>query len=220
MTAAHFKELGEFVQSCMAHYHVPGVAVGVLQDGQAHTAGFGLTNTEHPLPVDERTLFQIGSITKTITGTALMRFVAQGRLDLDAPLRAYLPGLRLADEDVARRVTTRHLLTHTGGWLGDFFDDCGRGDDALERMLDKVARLPQIAPLGAVWSYNNAGFYLAGRLLETLTGQTYERAARDLVLDPLGMAHSSSSPRRPFRIAWPPATWRCTRRGRRPLCRQ
>lgn len=190
MTMDLFDQLGEFARGRMAHYHVPGVAVGVLQNGQARMAGFGVTNSEHPLPVDGRTLFQVGSITKTITGTALMRLVIAGQLDLDAPVRAYLPGLRLADEEVGARVTTRHLLTHTGGWLGDFFDDSGRGDDALERMLDRVARLPQIAPLGAVWSYNNAGFYVAGRLLETLTGRVYERAARELVLDPLGMSHS------------------------------
>jgi CubicO group peptidase (beta-lactamase class C family) len=194
-TRLDFEALGAFVRERMAHYHVPGAAVGVLAGqatgrGQAVAAGFGVTNTEHPLAVDERTLFQVGSITKTVTGTALMRLATEGRLDLDVPLRRYLPGLRLADEAVAARVTARHLLTHTGGWVGDFFDDCGPGDDALERMLDKVARLPQLAPLGAVWSYNNAGFYLAGRLVEVLTGQTYERAARDLVLDPLGMEHS------------------------------
>jgi CubicO group peptidase (beta-lactamase class C family) len=174
----------------MRHYHVPGVAVGLVHAGEALTVGFGVTNTEHPLPVDADTLFQIGSITKTVTGTALMRLREQGRLDLDAPVRAYLPELRLSDEATAARLTVRHLVTHTGGWVGDFFDDCGPGDDALARMLDKVAMLAQTAPLGEIFSYNNAGFYIAGRVIEALTGETYEQAARRLVLDPLGMDRS------------------------------
>jgi CubicO group peptidase (beta-lactamase class C family) len=183
-------ELDELVPGLMAHYHVPGVAVGLWHDGRAITAGFGITNTEHPLPVDANTLFQIGSITKTVTGTVLMRLVELGRLDLDLPVRTYLPTLKLAEEGTAAAVTVRHLATHTGGWVGDFFDECGPGDDALARMLDKVARLPQIAPLGEVYSYNNAGFYIAGRVIEAITGQTYEQAARELVLDPLGMDRS------------------------------
>jgi CubicO group peptidase (beta-lactamase class C family) len=183
-------ELDELITNLMARYHIPGVAVGLWQNGQAQTAGFGVTNTEHPLPVHADTLFQIGSITKTLTGTVLMRLVEQDRLDLDAPVRRYLPDLKLADEGAAVAVTVRQLATHSGGWVGDFFDDCGPGDDALARMLDKVARLPQIAPLGEVFSYNNAGFYIAGRVIEAITGQTYEQAARALVLEPLGMDHS------------------------------
>ena len=70
----------------MEHWHVPGVAVGIWYEGQAYTAGFGVTNIENPLPVDENTLFQIGSTTKTITTTAVLRLVEQGKLDLDLSL--------------------------------------------------------------------------------------------------------------------------------------
>ncbi len=174
----------------MAHLHVPGVAVGVLLDDEVYTAGFGVTNVEHPLPVDSGTLFQIGSITKTVTGTVLLRLLEAGLVDLEAPLRAYLPGLRLADEAVAAGVTLRHALTHTGGWAGDFFDDCGPGDDALARMVGRLAELPQLTPLGSLWAYNNAGFYLAGRVVEVVTRQTYEAAVRAWLLDPLEMHRS------------------------------
>ena len=149
-----------------------------------------MTSLEHPLKVDGDTLFQIGSVTKTVTGTVAMRLVEQGELDLDAPVRSYLPDLRLADEDVAERVTMRHLLTHTGGWFGDYFADPSRGDDALERILPELAELPQLAPLGQVWSYCNSGFYIAGRVIEVLTGKPFESAARELVLEPLGMSRS------------------------------
>ena len=97
------RPLAERVTEAMARLRVPGVAVGLLLDGTEHTAGFGVTNVEHPLPVDADTLFQIGSTTKTATATLALQLAEAGRLDLDAPVRAYLPDLRLADEAVAAR---------------------------------------------------------------------------------------------------------------------
>ena len=181
------RPLADRVTEAMARLRVPGVAVGVLLDGTEHTAGFGVTNVEHPLPVDADTLFQIGSTTKTVTATLALQLAEAGRLDLDAPVRASLPDLRLADEAVAARVTLRHLFTHTGGWAGDHFPDTGEGDDALARAAAGLADLPQQTPLGATWAYNNAGFYLAGRALEVAAGQPYEAAVRARLLAPLGM---------------------------------
>lgn len=183
-------ELHAFIEQAMAHYHIPGVAVGVYHDGARQVGGLGVTNVDHPLAVDARTLYQIGSISKTFTGTTAMRLVEQGKLDLDAPIRTYLPDLKLADAQATERATMKHLLTHTGGWVGDYFDDLGAGDDALAKMTAAMADVPQIAPLGTLWSYNNAGFALAGRVIEVLTGQPFEAAVRSLVLDPLGMRHT------------------------------
>ena len=86
---------------------VPGVAVGVLQDGDEWHEGFGVTSVENPLEVTPETLFQIGSISKTFTGTAVLYLVADGLLDLDRPVRAYLPDLELADAEAAEKVTLR-----------------------------------------------------------------------------------------------------------------
>src|SRR5438067_12223737 len=98
---------------------VPGVAVGVLHEGEEHYAFHGVTSIENPLPVDESTLFQFGSTGKTFTSTAIMRLVEQGKVSLDAPVRTYVPELRLKDEDVARSVTVLQLLNHTAGRPGD-----------------------------------------------------------------------------------------------------
>lgn len=185
-----FRQLGELIEREMARLHVPGVAVGVIHEGREHTAGFGVTNVEHPLPVDADTLFQVGSTTKTVTATVAMRLVEQGQLDLDAPVRTSLPKLRLHDEGVAARVTMRHLFQHTAGWVGDYFDDLGMGADALRKIVARLARLPQLTPLGEVWSYNNAGFYLAGRAIEVIACKPYETVVQELLLDPLGMKQS------------------------------
>jgi CubicO group peptidase (beta-lactamase class C family) len=183
--------LREKVAEAMARLRVPGVAVGILHDGEEHVAGFGVTNVDHPLAVDGDTLFQVGSITKTFTGTVVMRLVEMGRLDLDAPVRTYLPDLQVGSDEVAARVALRHLLTHTAGWVGDVFDDDLRfGDDALARFVTAMAEVPQQTPLGALWSYSNSGFCLAGRVIEVVTGKPYEAVVEEFVLTPLGMAGS------------------------------
>ncbi len=182
-----FQHLCEQARATMGRLAVPGVALGVLHQGQQAIAGLGVTSLENPLPVTPDTLFQIGSITKTLTATAIFRLVERGVLALDAPLRTYLPNLRLADEDVAARVTLRHVLSHTGGWQGDYYHECGRGDDALARMVASMANLPQVTPLGAIWFYSNSGFILAGRVIEVVTGKSYEAALQELVLGPMGL---------------------------------
>lgn len=189
-TDVDFKLLCDFIISEMRRLGVPGVAVGILHEGRERLAGIGVTSVENPLPVTADTLFQIGSTTKTVTGTILMQLVEKGFLDLDEPVRTYLPELRLVDKAAEEGVTPRHLITHMGGWMGDYFSDTGDGDDALARYVAEMADLPQVTPAGSLWSYNNAGFGLAGRLIEVITGNSYERVARELVLDPLGMDHS------------------------------
>jgi CubicO group peptidase (beta-lactamase class C family) len=186
-TDERIKSLSERIQDAMVRHHIPGVAVGLLHGEREYTAGFGVTNVLHPLPVDADTLFQIGSITKTFTATLAMQLVERGTLALDVPVRTYLPDLRLADEGVAAGVTMRHLLTHTAGWEGDFFEDTGDGDDALARMVARMADLPQVVPLGEVHAYNNAGFFLAGRVIEMLVGTPFETAMYDMLLKPLGL---------------------------------
>ncbi|MFN8593669.1 MAG: serine hydrolase domain-containing protein [Thermomicrobiales bacterium] len=188
---ALFAELDAFVGERMAALKIPGASIGVIAGNQEHAAGFGVTNLDHPLPVDADTLFQIGSTTKTYTGTAVMRLVEQSALDLDAPVRTWLPEFRVADPDVSANVRLRHLLTHSGGWLEPAVVETGDGDDALARFVAGMADLPQTAPLGEYFSYSNAGLCLAGRVIEAVTGQTYEAAIRELVLQPLGIERAS-----------------------------
>lgn len=177
---AKVRELAEELQ-------IPGVAVGVFHDDEERYAYHGVTSVENPLPVDEHTLFQFGSTGKTYTSVALLRLVEEGKVDLDATVRTYVPELTLSDPEVAERVTVLQLLNHTAGWDGDFFEDTGDGDDSLARFVERMAILKQLTPPGFIVSYNNAALSLAGRIIEKVTGMSYEPAVKDLVLDPVGL---------------------------------
>jgi CubicO group peptidase (beta-lactamase class C family) len=184
---AFTSELSARIREGMTTRGIPGIAVGVISGDQEFTAGFGVTNINHPLAVAVDTLFQIGSIGKTYTATAMMRLVEDGRVDLDAPVRTYLPDFQVADEAVAAAVTVRQLMNHSAGWIGDDFTDTGTGDDALARYVALQVENPQISPLGAHFSYNNVSFSIAGHLIEVVTGKTYREALTELVLEPLGL---------------------------------
>jgi CubicO group peptidase (beta-lactamase class C family) len=177
--------LSDVVSSLAEELRVPGVSVGLLHDGEEHYACHGVTSIDNPLPVDERTLFLCGSTTKTFTATAVMRLVEQGLVDLDEPVRRYLPDFRVEDEGAAGSVTVLQLLNHTAGWEGDFFRDTGDGDDALARYVDAMAGLRQLTGPGEAVSYNNASFAVAGRLVEKVSGKRFDEALQALVLEPL-----------------------------------
>ncbi len=183
-----FKAVAEALVAAMQATGVPGAALGMLAGDREEHATFGLASLSSMRPVTSETLFQVGSLTKTYTGTTIWRLIDEGALDLDAPVRMYIPGLTLMDEEVAAEVTVHNLLDHSAGWYGDEGFDTGDGDDALARYVaERMPQLPQLFPLGAFFSYNNAAFSLLGRLIEVSTGTTYDAALRNLLLGPLGL---------------------------------
>ena len=186
-TDSKFVTISRHIRKEMKRLKVPGVSIGIYHKGQQFTAGFGITSVEHPLPITADTLFQTGSISKTFTGTLMMMLVEQGKVDLDTPVKKIIREFRVKDKDVTARVTIRHLLTHMGGWVGDYFNDFGNGDGALSKMVKDIARLPQVQPLGTIWSYNNTGFNVASRIIEVVTKKPYEQAIQEMLLDPLGL---------------------------------
>ena len=189
-TEEDFKLLDEQVRAAMKRYGVPGVSVGIAYADKEYVAGYGVTSVENPLPVTADTLFQIGSTTKTMTATIIMRLVEMGKIDLDAPIRRYLPDFTLKNPEAAEKVTVRNAITHTAGWVGDFFVDTGMGDDALDLYVKKLAGADQVTPPGKFWSYNNAAFSVAGRVIEAVMGKPYETCLKELLLTPLGMENS------------------------------
>ena len=180
-------------------HRVPGAALGILRlrpgaEDELVEAAHGVLNKDTGVPATTDSLFQIGSISKVWTATVVMQLVDAGLLDLDAPVVDVLPELRLADPDVAKQVTMRHLLTHTSGIDGDVFTDTGRGDDCVEKYVALLAEVAQNHPLGATWSYCNSGFVLAGRVIEKLTGATWDSAMKDRLFTPLGLSRTVTLP--------------------------
>jgi CubicO group peptidase (beta-lactamase class C family) len=183
--------IDDLVREQMAKWGVPGLTVGILHQGNVETAGYGITSIETNQPVVPETLFQIGSISKIFTTTLVMTVVDEGKLDLDTPIVHYIPNLPLADETARKTITTRHVVTHMAGFYGDRFDDQGIGDDALAKAVAAFGDLRQQTAPGELWTYCNAGFDLAGRVVEVILGQRFEDAMRERVFKPLGLERST-----------------------------
>ncbi|MEV0842135.1 serine hydrolase [Actinocatenispora sera] len=192
LDAAHWQR--RLTELATAH-QVPGATLGILRLGEDPVlAHHGVTSLSTGVEVRDDTLFQIGSVSKVWTATVVMQLVDEGKLDLDAPIAEVLPELRLGDPEVAKQATMRHLLTHTSGIDGDVFTDTGRGDDCVARYVEQLDTVGQNHPLGVTFSYCNAGFVLAGRVIEKLTGLTWDQALRERLFTPLGLTHTTTLP--------------------------
>jgi CubicO group peptidase (beta-lactamase class C family) len=166
---------------------VAGASLAVMLGDDVREAASGVVNADTRVETTPDSIFQIGSITKIYTATLIMQLVDEGRIDLDAPARTYLSELRFGDAAATETVTIRQLLTHTSGVDGDFFDDFGRGDDCVARYVDACSGLPSLFAPGTMWSYCNAGFVVLGRIVERMTGMTWDAALRTRLLDPGGL---------------------------------
>ena len=186
--------LAEQLPALIGKYDVPGAAVAVLKDGEVVDDAAGLLHTGTGVEATPDSIFQIGSITKLWTATLVMQLVDEGRVDLDAPVRTYLPEFRIGDESAAAVITVRQLLNHTSGFEGDIFTDTGVGDDAVEKYLGVLHDVPQLFPVGELFSYNNAGYCVLGRLVEVLREKPYDECLRDHLFAPLGLTHAATSP--------------------------
>lgn len=187
-------ELQARLEASIERHDVPGAALGVLADGRVVEAAAGVVNLNTGVETTTDTVFQIGSQGKTWTATVIMQLVDEGLLDLDTPVQTYLPGFKVGDPDVSAAVTPRHLLAHTSGIDGDYFEDFGRGDDCLERYVESCAVLEQTHPLGATMSYCNTGYVILGRIIEVLTDKVWDAAMQERLFAPLGLTHTSTLP--------------------------
>ena len=177
----------------MKEKYIAGAAVAVVKDGQLFfSKGYGYADLENKIPVDpERTMFHVGSVGKTITWTAVMQLVGQGKLDLDADVNTYLD-FQIPDT-YPQPITLKHLMTHTSGiedrWLGSAAADESELVSAREWL---VANFPgRVRPPGEAAGYSNYNAMLAGYIVARVSGQPYEQYVQEHIFDPLGMTHST-----------------------------
>ncbi|HWI60394.1 MAG TPA: serine hydrolase [Symbiobacteriaceae bacterium] len=189
--------LEQQVTELMVQYKIPGLSLAVVHESQVvYASGFGVTSVEeHGITVTPRTLFRIGSTTKPLTGTAIMRLVESGRLDLDTPVGRYMPELKFSRPGAEQEITLRMLLTHTSGL------DCqnnpygSRDPEAGERfLLDLLPRVPFAAEPGTLKIYSNPGFALAACIAARVYGKPVAAMVRELVFAPLSMERSTFDP--------------------------
>ena len=168
---------------------VVGVAVGDEQVEVAH--GSANLNTGQAFTTD--TGFLIGSVTKVLTATMLLRLVARGKVDLDASVTDYLPDFRLATDGLAKQITVRMLLNHSNGLEAHTLAPTAvRGRDAARSYQERLATTGTVFEPGTCVHYTNPGFVLAGRVVEEVTGLPFEKAIAEEVFGPCGMTDSTA----------------------------
>lgn len=182
------------VQGETSRWNSIGMAAGIVRNGERQIAISGFANIEAGYPLVENSLFLIGSISKIYTATLVMRLMEQGILDLDTPVVNYVPDFTLSHDDLRDAITIRMLLSHTAGFDGDRFTSYGRGDDAYDRAIAEFNTLIQWFKPGSFYSYNNAGFYLVGHIIQEVTGKSFEQVMTEELFAQLGLEHTLLDP--------------------------
>ncbi len=185
------KAVTRHIEHVMHERNIPGLSVAVMQGDQLlFSKGLGYANLEHQIPVTTKSIFQIASITKVFTAIATLKLYEQGKIDLDDSIGQYLPYL----PEHWHAITIRQLLNHTSGIksfssyekipcvIANNIREYQKGD-----VLNEVACLPLEFEPGEKWAYGDTGFYIAGLLIEKVSGQLYEDFLRNTLFVPLDM---------------------------------
>jgi CubicO group peptidase (beta-lactamase class C family) len=180
--------LDAYVKAEMLRNHIPGLSLAVVRDGQLVLAkGYGWANAELSVPARPDTVYQLASVTKQFTATAIMILVEEGKISLEDKITKFLPDLPAAWSEV----TVRQLLTHTSGIksytsLRDFTRTL-RKDYTHAEIIKLVSELPPDFPPGERWRYNNTGYFLLGMIIERVSGKPYGEFLSDRIFKPLQM---------------------------------
>ena len=175
------------VNKILKDYKAPGVSIAVVEKNKVvYTGGFGYRDAEKKLTVTENTLFAIGSCTKAFTSAMLGALAEDGMLDLDKPVRNYLPELKFYNEHLNAHVTIRDMMCHRTGLPRHDFSWYGSAASRME-LLKRIEYQEPTAELREKYQYNNFMFLSQGVLLEKLTGKSWETNIRERIFTPLGM---------------------------------
>jgi D-alanyl-D-alanine carboxypeptidase len=180
--------IDEYVRAEMRKQQIPGASIAIVRNGKvASTKGYGMANLELSVPATENTVYQLASVTKPFTATAVMVLVEEGKLGLDEEISKQLADL----PKTWKSVTVRQLLNHTSG-IKNYaavraFHKTPSKDYTHREILDFVANEPlEFAP-GDKWEYSNTGYILLGMLIERVSGKTYGDFLAGRIFEPLGM---------------------------------
>ena len=185
--------LDDYVNKAMKEWEVPGVAIAIIKGDQVILAkGYGVRKLGDPAPVDERTLFAIGSSSKAFTAASVAMLVDEGKVKWDDPVTKYLPGFEMYDPYVTRELTVRDLLTHRSGLQrGDFLwygTELNR-----DEILRRARFIKPTWSLRSTFGYQNIMFLAAGQLVSKVSGKTWDEFIQQRIFTPLAMNSSNTS---------------------------
>lgn len=182
--------LDTFVARVLKDWKAPGVSIAVVEKNNVvYTGGFGYRDLEKKLPVTENTLFAIGSCTKAFTSSMLGMLIKEGTVDLDKPVRTYLPELKFYNEYLNDHVTLRDMMCHRTGLPRHDYSWYGSTATRME-LLKRIEYQEPTAELREKYQYNNFMFMSQGVLLEKLTGKSWETNIQEKIFNPLGMGQT------------------------------
>jgi CubicO group peptidase (beta-lactamase class C family) len=184
-----FQRVDKYVADQIDGSRIPGASVAIVENGAVvHAIGFGEDGRHHKITAD--TPFWIGSNTKSITALAVMQLVEAGSIDLDAPVRKYLPKFRVADERASAQITVRHLLNQTSGISRHDGLRAVVKTDKNDSLQDVVANMSDVVlnrPVGERFEYANLNSAVLGAIIETVTGKTWQEYVKANIFNPLHM---------------------------------
>ncbi|WP_422083133.1 serine hydrolase [Ulvibacterium sp.] len=176
-------------------YNMPGLAIGVIHnDTVIFKKGYGTTRNGNGLPIHTETIFPILSCTKAFTATCIGILVDEGRLDWNDKVVAYLPDFKLSDPWITNEITISDLLSHRSG-LGEFDGDSlwYSTDFSSDEIIEKIQYYPVRGSFRLDFNYNNVMYIVAGKIIEKVTGLTWNEFLKTKIFDVLDMKNSSST---------------------------
>jgi CubicO group peptidase (beta-lactamase class C family) len=183
-----------------AKHHVPGAQLAILTGGTVHELASGVLHRGTGQEVTTDSVFLSGSIAKVYTAALVLTLVDEGLLELETKVVDVLPAFGTPDPEATATITVRQLLSHTGGVTNDFNHDTGRGDDCLAKYVEAARAVALDCPPGTAVSYGGLGYVVLGRIVEVLTGRTWDQALKERVFAPLGLDHSMTLPEEALRF--------------------
>jgi CubicO group peptidase (beta-lactamase class C family) len=191
-TEIDFAALDRAVEAQMSKHGLPGVALAVIEgDETIYLQGYGTAGGRAMTP---QTQMFIGSQSKSFTALLIAQLSEQGKLDLKAPVQAYLPDLKVADEQASTRITINHLLHHTSGLSESGYSVLLPDNATCQEAVSSLSQARLTAPVGQKFQYFNLGYDVLTCTIESVTGQRYADYLKLYVLDPLGMSHTTADP--------------------------
>lgn len=192
-TDPRLKGLDTFALRILKEWNAPGVTIAVVEKGKViYAGGFGYSDYEKKIPVTQNTQFAIGSCTKAFTASILGMLEKEGKVNLDKPVRDYLPELIFKNDYTNKNITLRDMMCHRSGLPRHDFSWYGSTASRSE-LLTRIQYQEPSAELREKYQYNNFMFLAQGMVIEKLTGKSWEENIREKILKPLGMGNTNMS---------------------------